>query len=90
MEATTVETHPVQTRRPIHRGARISTKVTLAAYEVYCALFGPQEALIDDAGRGCRGGFGAGELMAFLYARAFPRSEWRQRFDEALQGMEQL
>jgi hypothetical protein len=39
---------------------------------------------------GCRGGFGAGELIAFLYARSFPKDEWRKRFDEALKGMKQL
>jgi len=33
---TPLETHPVQTRQPIHGGARVSTKVTMAAYEIYC------------------------------------------------------
>ena len=80
-------THPVQTRQPIHRGARISTLVTLRAYEVYAAIYGPQEALITG---NCRSGFGAGELIGFLYARSFPREEWRERFEEALHGMEQL
>lgn len=27
---------------------------------------------------------------AFLYARGFPRTEWRARFDEALRGMEHI
>lgn len=35
----------------------------------------------------CRGGFGLGELTAFLYARSFPKDEWRDRFNEALRGM---
>jgi hypothetical protein len=55
--------------------------VALRAYEVYCALFGEQEALISGH---CRGGFGIHELFAFLYARSFPREEWSNRFDEAL------
>lgn len=81
------ETHPVQTRQPIHRGARAPVAVTMAAYEVYSAIWGPQEALVTGW---CRGGFSAGELIGLLYARAFPRSEWRRRFDEASTGMEQL
>ncbi len=80
-------TYPVQTRYPIHEGAKINEKVMLAAYEVYCGIFGPQEALVTGD---CRGGFGAGELIAFLYARSFPRKEWRERVDEALRDMEQL
>ena len=82
-----VATHPVQTRAPIHHSARVPTVVSLRAYEVYCAMYGPQEALITGE---CRGGFSAGDLIAFLYAHSFPRQEWKQRFDEALTGMEQL
>lgn len=37
------------------------------------ALHGQQEALMDLVGRNCRGGFGQRELMAYLYARSFPR-----------------
>jgi hypothetical protein len=33
-----------------------------------------------------RGGFSAGELMAFLYARSFPKNERNKRVDEALRG----
>jgi hypothetical protein len=66
--------------------ARIPESVHMAAYEVYAEVCGPQAALIDFEA-GCRGGFGTGELIAFLYARSFPRSEWRKRFDEALYGM---
>ena len=81
------ETHPVQTQQPIHRGARAPVVVTLRAYEVYCAVYGSQQAIIEGD---CRGGFSAGELIAYLYARSFPREEWRRRVDEALTGMEQL
>lgn len=80
-------THPVQTKRPIHDGAKCPQVVTLRAYKVYSKVFGEQAALITG---GCRGGFGAGELIAFLYAHTFPESEWRERVDEALRGMEQL
>ena len=51
---------------------------------VYVALYGEQKALVEG---GCRGGFGAGELAAFLYARSFPREEWRARAAEAFEGM---
>lgn len=76
------ELHPVQTVD--HRGGKIRTLVTLRAYEVYSAVYGPQEALITG---GCRGGFGTGELIAFLYARSFPKAEWSDRVREAMNGM---
>ena len=75
-----IETHPVQVSNP---PKRMPTAVTLRAYEVYCDLFSPQPAMVTGW---CRGGFDLGELIAFLYARSFPREEWRQRFDEALDG----
>jgi hypothetical protein len=83
----TVDTHPVQVPRNYHEGARCNTAVTMAAYEVYCHVYCPQPAMVKGD---CRGGFGAGELIAFLYARAFPKNEWRDRVDEALKGMRQL
>lgn len=67
-------------------GALVPEPVYMAAYEVHSAIYGPQEAMID-LEKGCRGGFCAGELAAFLYARAFPRQEWRARVDEAFRGM---
>ena len=81
------DTFPVQTRQPIHDGAKVNRLVYMAAYEVYSAVHGPQEALLTGH---CRGGFGAGELIAFLYAKAFPRSEWRARCNEAFKDMRQL
>lgn len=65
--------------------AQIREEVYLAAYEVYCHVYAPQEAMIDHA-KGCRGGFSTGELIAFLYARAFPKAEWRQRVDMCFNG----
>jgi hypothetical protein len=82
-----IKTHPVQANRHPYQQARVSINVTLKAYEVYKALFREQEALITG---NCRGGFGVSELVAFLYAGNFPRNEWRERFDEALEGMEKL
>lgn len=80
-----VPTHPVQTKSPAGRPpARAPVVVTLRAYEVYCHLYGRQEAMVTG---GCRGGFGAGELIAFLYAHSFPKAEWRDRVEEALTGM---
>ena len=82
-----VPTHPVQTKDVIHRPARCPQTVTMRAYEVYCKVFREQAALVTGD---CRGGFGAGELIAFLYAHSFPENEWRERVEEALHGMTQL
>jgi hypothetical protein len=85
-----VETHPVQLRgRNGERidGGRCPKAVTMLAYEVYCAVYGPQEAMVTGH---CRGGFGSSELIAFLYARSFPRSEWAKRVAEAFNGMERI
>ena len=86
-QTTKPKVFPVQTRQPIHDGAKVNELVYMAAYEVYCEVFGSQQTLIEGS---CRGGFGAGELMAYLYARAFSRKEWRKRVHEALDRMEQL
>jgi hypothetical protein len=82
-EANEVPVHPVQTNYRV-RGAQAPQTVTMRAYEVYCELYGKQEAMVTG---GCRGGFGAGELIAFLYAHSFPKAEWRQRADEAFRGL---
>ena len=82
-----VEKHPVQTSRHNRGQGYAPTSVTLKAYEVYSHVYTPQEALITG---GCRGGFSTGELIAFLYAASFPKSEWRQRVDQAFNGMENL
>lgn len=78
-------THPVQV--PVnHSGHGVAPQVvTLRAYEVYKHVYGAQEELITGT---CRGGFGVGELIAFLYARSFPKEEWSARVDEALEGLE--
>lgn len=81
------KTHPVQTNSYRRSGARVPVVVTMRAYEVYCHVYAPQEAMVTG---GCRGGFGAGELVAFLYAHSFPKDEWRNRVDEAFRGMENL
>lgn len=80
---TDTPTHPVQTMC-CHQGGKVAQVVTLRAYEVYKHIHGAQEALITG---GCRGGFSEGELIAFLYAASFPRTEWKARAAEALRGM---
>lgn len=69
-----------------HKSPREKTTIPepiyLAAYEVYEEVYGKQPALIDHD-RGCRGGFGISELVAYLYARAFPKTQWRIRVHEA-------
>lgn len=82
-----IATHPVQRPHNSRERSECPQAVTLMAYEVYCHIFSPQEAIISG---GCRGGFGVGELIALLYARNFPKSEWKSRFDEAITGMKHL
>lgn len=67
---------PVQAITRDRQPAHVPAEVAHAAYEVYAHVFGPQEELITGS---CRGGFSAGELVAFLYARSFPKSEWKAR-----------
>lgn len=84
------ETHPVQLTNQLGQrvdAGRCPKVVTLLAYEVFCAVYGKQEAMVVG---GCRGGFSTGELIAFLYARNFPRNEWSKRVDEAFRGMEKM
>lgn len=79
-------THPVQfgvSREHPALAARIPEEVALRAYEVYCHLYGAQEAMVTGD---CRGGFSVGEIVAFLYARSFPKDEWRARVSEAFSG----
>ena len=78
MERSVPDVHPIQL--PRHRRGTVRKEVALRAYEVYCDNYGPQQALITDH---CRGGFSVGELIAFLYARSFPREQWKRRADEA-------
>lgn len=63
--------------------AAVRAEISEMAYEVYSDLYRGQtlERLNE------RGGFGIGELVAFLYARNFPRKEWSARVDEAFKGM---
>lgn len=83
-----IETHPIQKKHWLPRdNPRVPKAVTMAAYEVYCHIWSPQEAMVTG---GCRGGFGIGEIIAFLYARSFPKSEWKDRYNEASKGMEHL
>lgn len=74
---------PVQKPPSIREASKIADSVHLAAYEVYCEVYGPQPALLEGW---CRGGFGCGELIAYLFARSFPKSEWKQRVREAMAG----
>jgi hypothetical protein len=76
---------PMQSQDTSRRnGMRIGRAVYLRAYEVYSHVFSPQPALLEG---GCRGGMHYGEIIAFLYAYPFPKQEWKQRFEEALEGM---
>lgn len=78
---------PVQSVPRRNERSSIGDTVHMAAYEVYSHVYAPQQALIEG---NCRGGFGIGELVAYLYARSFPKSEWKQRVKEAFDGNENL
>ena len=80
-----IKTHPVQTCDG--KGGKLPMSVTMRAYEVYCELYSPQEALVTGW---CRGGMSTGEIIAFLYARSFPKQEWRHRVFEAFKGSEHV
>ena len=83
-----VETHPVQTHHiSRYEGGRLPKTVTMAAYQVYCEVYSPQEAIVTGS---CRGGFSISEIIVFLYARSFPKAEWRDRVEEASRGMKNM
>ncbi len=86
--ADDIPTHPVQVKSGGGRpAAQAPQTVTMRAYEVYSHVYAPQEAMVTG---GCRGGFSAGELIAFLYASGFPKDQWRNRVQEAFRGMVSL
>ena len=80
---TAPTTVPMQARRTDnYKAGRLREAVARKAYEVYTALWpGQTYDLLHE-----RGGFGTGEVIAFLYARTFPRAEWRDRVNEAIEG----
>ena len=82
---TAIATHPVQNHTKAHRAEVCPVAVTMRAYDVYCAVYGPQPAMVTG---GCRGGFSVGELIAFLYAAGFPKEQLTARVDEAFAGMD--
>lgn len=84
-EQTEIKVHPVQRSNMLLREPHVAPQVvTLRAYEVYCEVFGPQGMLVTGD---YRNGFSIRELVAFLYARSFPKTEWDARFHEALKGL---
>jgi len=86
VERLSEEKHPVQ--QLLSSGpSKAPISVTMAAYEVYCHVYGAQEAMVTG---GCRGGFSIGELIAFLYAKSFPKEEWSQKVDECFGGLENI
>lgn len=80
----TVKLMPIQSATRNREPAVVPEPIYMAAYEVYCHVYRPQPAMIEG---GCRGGFGVGELVAFLYARPFPKEQWSARVDEAFNGI---
>ena len=84
MSDDTIKIFPIQGATRNRKAGQVCETVYMRAYEVYCRVYGPQEALVTG---GCRGGFSRGELVAFLYARSFPANEWQERTDEAFREM---
>lgn len=70
-------------RSSLSSPARIPEAVAVRAAEVYSHLFRNPNDVIHD-----RGGLHLSEVIAFLYARSFPQSEWQARVNEAFKGME--
>ena len=60
--------------------ATINPEVHEAAHEVWATVY-PASAAVP------RLRFGVGEVIAFLYARSFPKEQWKQRVEMALEGM---
>lgn len=82
-----VRMFPIQSKQYTRgKQAQLAEPIYMRAYEVYSHVYAPQAALID-LERGCRGGFGLGELTAFLWAYPFPKAEWRKHVDEAFAGI---
>ncbi|WP_043793497.1 hypothetical protein [Solidesulfovibrio fructosivorans] len=77
--------YPVQTRDLERKSWSLPEGVIKKVYEVYCHLYGPQEAMMD-LEKGCRGGFHVMEVVAFLYAASFPKELWREKSDEAFRA----
>ena len=76
---------PIQKSQLLRREcATVPEDIYMAAYEVYCEVYSPQKAIVTGD---CRGGFGIGELVAFLYAKSFPKELWRAKVKEAFHGM---
>jgi hypothetical protein len=61
----------------------IPWEMHMRAYEVYAKRWSPQVALIDLYGRGCRGGFGLGELDQFL-------PNWRDELSERTKLIDEI
>jgi hypothetical protein len=87
---TGIRMFPMQVTQGYNREeGRLAEPIYMAAYEVYCHVYAPQQAMVDFE-KGCRGGFSSAEIIAFLYARSFPKSEWRWRVDAAHKGIKGL
>lgn len=75
--------HNIQIARRTEGRGWLPEVVTTRAYEVYTNLYpGQSLAKLNE-----RGGFGVGEVIAFLYAYPFPKAEWLRRTEEAFRGM---
>jgi hypothetical protein len=71
--------HNCQANDLTERG-KIPACVAERCYEVYSHIWGDRQSL---ARLNERGGFGTGEMIAYLYAYPFPKDEWRARSHEA-------
>jgi hypothetical protein len=77
--------HPVRSQKALQT---IPEAVAKRVYEVYEHVFGAHPAMLQ-AERGYCGGFHAEEVVAMLYARSFPKTEWGRRTTEAMERQRQ-
>ena len=57
--------------------------VTIAAYEVYCSIYGSTARFAGIETNDCGSEFSKNELVALLYARSFSEKEWPRRYHQA-------
>jgi hypothetical protein len=80
-----VKLSPIQMPRSSYTyKGKVQEGISRQAYAVYSHIYGDSQSFerLNE-----RGGFGIGELVAYLYAHSYPKVEWRKRADAAFYMM---